>query len=114
AVGDDRVFAAAQLRDAVYRYGRSALPGHLAAHCVDKAGEVGYLGFLRGVFDRRRAARAGRGEHDVLGGADAGLCERDSGALEDVGTSHDRSVLQPYRRAERLETFEMQIDGPGT
>ena len=88
-------------------------PGALdpRAHRHQERGDVGDLGLTRGVVDHGGAARADRRHHQVLGGADAGVVERDRRPTEPGGLGDEEPVLGSDSAPMRAEARDVQVDG---
>ncbi len=69
-IGHHAMMAAVQLVDAFDHDRRGALPFDSCAHRDQAFREIDDLGFTRGVFEDRRAARERRRHHQILGAAD--------------------------------------------
>ena len=82
------------------------------AHALQEVAEIDDLGLSRGVLDDRLAVGRRGGHEEVLGGADAGVVERDDRPLELRTADLDEAVVDLDGRAELLEAADVEVDAP--
>ena len=87
------------------------MPRDAGAHCRQAVGQVGDLGFARGVADDGFAGRQDGGEQQVLGGAHGWLGQHDLGAAQAVrGGGVDQSAVQFDLGAHGAQAGDMEVD----
>src|SRR5665647_1292980 len=112
AIRHDLVVHAVQRVTALDADGAGAGALDHCPHAPQEVAEIDDLGLSRGVLDDRLAV-CGRGGHDeVLGGADAGVVERDDGPLELRAADLDEAVVDRDGRSELLEAADVEVDAP--
>ena len=113
AIRHHDVFHGAQFVHPVDRDHRTAGTEDPSTHPVQERSEIRQLRLAGRVVDRRAARCEHTGHQQVLGGADAGVLQHDLGSDETIDATLDHPVAEGELRAERLETREVHVDGPG-
>ena len=114
-VGNYVVFGAVQLFHAFDDDPARAGAFDLRAHLVQEIRQVDYLGLPRRPFDNRDAIGQHGRHHDVVGAEDSRAeftLQVDDCAAEFRREDLDVAALDAHRRAERFESFEVQINWP--
>ena len=87
----------------------------LRAHFVQERSQVHHLGFLRRSINNGDSIGQHRRHHHVIGTQDSrtkSAMHVDYCSTQFRGKNLDIAALHAHRRAERFETFEMQINRP--
>ena len=116
AVGDDAVFGAVELGDALYADGGRARALDFRAHGIEQRGEVRDFRLTGAVLHDGLAIGKRGGHQQVFGAGDGNFVEDDFGAFEPIAIDRisggfDVAVLLRDLGAQALQTFDVEIDG---
>ena len=115
AIGNHGVFGPMQFLYAFDNQTACAESFDLCAHLVQEICKVANFGFRSRTFNHRRSFREHRRHHHVVRAENRRAkfpAQIDHGAAQFRRKDFYVSAVQTYRRAERFESFKMEIDRP--